>query len=429
MTAVELLGIEGIDEIEALDIEGSAIYRARQFRHNRLVAIKILDRSQEPLMPPARFDLRRSALRRFAAGEGVVSLYGHGVTSAGHRYLIMPYFRMGSLADQLNHGPMPWHRAAELVKRTAEVVAEGHGLRLALGNLKPSSVLLADASSPLVAVYGLATRRFDDGSPSYRAPEVGRGARPAAPADVYSLALILAALIAGRPPNRGSLSREFMTDVASLAPERIVEIIERGLAASPASRHPAADHLALALGRAIGGDEPSLASPSDSTAGDGPIDLDVLLGTQPPPPSDPPPPLIAATSPPPPPMPSADETAGLDPQANDSTIDDHQGRATEDGGTPATSDDDLPPDDDHPAPATGADNRSPMQQAGSLAVIGDTTRRLVLDVAAHSDPTPDQPPPPLLTDTNLGSASDQPPPPLLQPGDRPQVLQTTAGAH
>ncbi|MGF1598360.1 MAG: protein kinase [Acidimicrobiales bacterium] len=272
MTTAEELGIPGLEDVELLDIVGSRVIRARQPAHNRQVAVKILDPLQEPLLP-RRFDPRRKALKRFAAGPGVVAVLGAGTTAHGQPYLIMPYFRIGSLGDQLAHGPMPWHRASGLVVKAAEIVGRAHDLGVVLGDLTPSNILLADASSPLVAVYGMATRRFDDGSPTYHAPEAQPGAELLPAADVYSLSLVLAAVIAGRAPNRGTPSAEFRHRVAAMAPERIVDVIDRGLAESPRSRYVNARQFAVALSGAV--EEPG---PTGGTNDDTDFDLDEILG-------------------------------------------------------------------------------------------------------------------------------------------------------
>jgi len=274
MTTADDLAIRGIDEVEPLDVEGSAIFRGRQRTHNRQVAVKVLDPLQEPLLP-RRFDIRRKALNRFAEQPGVVPVYEVGSTVDGSTYLVMPYFRIGSLADQLSHGPTPWHRAAELVMQAARIVGRGHDLGVVLGDLKPSSILLADASSPLIALYGMATRRFDNGSPRYAAPEALRGVTPGPSADVYSLALTLAALIAGRPPNRGRPAPDFMAEVAALAPARIVDVIDQGLSENQANRYGTCNHLARALELALAA-EPEVSGGVEADAD--PIDWDSLLG-------------------------------------------------------------------------------------------------------------------------------------------------------
>ena len=274
--------IEGIDELASLDIDDSAIYRAREVRHHRLVAIKILDPICKPLLPPRRFHLRRRPLHAFAESDGVVPVYRVGTTGDGDRFLMMPYYRAGSLADQLAYGSTPWHASADLVARTAEILAAGHAAGVVLSGIKPSSILLADATTPLLAVYGMATRRIDD-RPCYRAPEVGRRGPATSAADVYSLGLTLAALIAGRPPGGGVRTRELTADLEAVAPARIVEVIARATEEAPERRIRTAGELAVALRAAIDGDRipeqpppPGTVSTTDRDAILDP-DLDLML--------------------------------------------------------------------------------------------------------------------------------------------------------
>ncbi|MEM9612682.1 MAG: hypothetical protein AAGA59_07105 [Actinomycetota bacterium] len=276
MTTAEDLGIQGLDDVEALDVDGSVIFRARQAAQGRDVVVKILDAFQEPLIP-RRFDLRRKALAKFAERSGVVPIYEVGTTPKGQQYLLMPHFTAGSLADRLAQGSMPWRQAVELFARTATVVAEAHDLGVVLGDLKPSSILLDDASSPSIAVYGMATRRFDDGRPSYAAPENQPGSPLTPTADVYSLCLSLAALIAGRHPGRGRPTYDFQAAYRSESPSWLVEVIDSGLSADPGDRQADARALSIALQNGL---RTPTEQPTNEPA-DAPgltLDLDGLLG-------------------------------------------------------------------------------------------------------------------------------------------------------
>lgn len=276
MTTAEDLGIQGLDDVEALDIDGSVIFRARQAAHSRDVVVKILDAFQEPLIP-RRFDLRRKALAKFAERSGVVPVYEVGTTPKGQQYLLMPYFAKGSLSDQLAEGPLPWRRAAELLARTAAIVAEAHDLGVVLGDLKPSSILVDDASSPTVAVYGMATRRFDDGRPSYTAPENKPGSPLTPTADVYSLCLTLAALISGRHPSRGLPTAEFRAAYRSECPAWLADVIDAGLAAEPAQRPSEGRALSIALNNGLRTETDAATDEPTETPGLT-LDLDELLG-------------------------------------------------------------------------------------------------------------------------------------------------------
>ncbi|MEL7208603.1 MAG: hypothetical protein AAGK32_10295, partial [Actinomycetota bacterium] len=154
-------------------------------------------------------------------------------------------------------------------------MAEAHELGLVLGDIKPSSILLTDGAEPSLAVYGMATRRFDDGRPSYGAPEVKPGASLTSAADVYSLCLTLAALIAGRSPNRGRPAADFLAAVADVAPAWLLDVVTTGLSISPDERYRDARVLAAALGTGLTAEteSPDAAPPSGLT-----LDLDDLLG-------------------------------------------------------------------------------------------------------------------------------------------------------
>jgi serine/threonine protein kinase len=281
-------GIEGIGDLVSLDIDGSAIFRAREIRHHRHVAIKILDPHGGPLAPARRFDPRRRPLHTFANSDGVVPAYRSGTTKDGDRFVMMPFYRAGSLADQLAHGSTPWHASAELIVRIAEILAPGHAAGVVLTGIKPSSILLADATTPLLAVYGMATRRYDDGRPNYRAPELGRGAAPTSASDVYSLGLTLAALIAGRPPEGSTRSSTLLAPVETAAPKRIVDVVARAIEEDPAVRHRSAGEFAVVLRAALGGDQIPDQPPPPGTAA--PFDLDEIL-----PPTAPPMPPISTS--------------------------------------------------------------------------------------------------------------------------------------
>ncbi|MGI9611499.1 MAG: protein kinase domain-containing protein [Acidimicrobiales bacterium] len=269
------LGIDGIDDLASLGIDGSAIFRAREVRHHRRVAIKILDSRRDPLVPRRRLDPRNRALQTFAQTAGVVPVYRTGTTSYGDRYLIMPLYRAGSLADQLAYGSTPWHASAALIAQIGEVLANGHARGVVLTGITPSSILLSNATSPVLAVYGMAMSHADDGRPSYRAPEIDRGGAKTAAADVYSLGLNLAALIAGRPPTETRACRNLLNEVDAVAPARIVDVLARATQEEPEDRYRAAGEFAVALRAAIDGDRILDAPPPPGT--DNSVDIDAIL--------------------------------------------------------------------------------------------------------------------------------------------------------
>jgi hypothetical protein len=251
MNSPSQLGIQGIEAIELVDERGSKLYRARQSWPDRVVAVKIIDPIARPLMPK-RLDPRRRALTRFAEHTGVMPVYEAGVSAQGDRYLIMPFYSRGSLADRLDPDRLPWPCAVELVVDAAEIVATAHDLRMGLGDLRPSRILVAEDDTPVIALYGMSAQPTSSAGP-FVAPEADGRSPSAPPADVYSLSAVLVALLSGRPPVPPESPLDLLDELDAAGsshaavPRPVLNVIEQGLARAPGSRPPDA----RALGRAL----------------------------------------------------------------------------------------------------------------------------------------------------------------------------------
>lgn len=86
---------------------------------------------------------------------------------------------------------LDWRSALSLIGHAAAVVGQLGLQRLALGCLRPSYIF-SDDDTVLVSCFGMSTRRFDDGTTQYSAPELQRDSECTPACDVYSLGLILA---------------------------------------------------------------------------------------------------------------------------------------------------------------------------------------------------------------------------------------------
>lgn len=127
-------------------------------------------------------------------------------------FLVLEYVKGGSLQALLDaSGPLPPERAVRLVLDVLEGLEAIHGAGLAHGDVKPANVLLDGRGRALLADLGAAQAlaRMDAdltltaspvvGSYATVAPEVLRGGRRTAAADVYSTGATLYRLLAGQP--------------------------------------------------------------------------------------------------------------------------------------------------------------------------------------------------------------------------------------
>src|SRR5262249_10127799 len=156
------------------------VYRARQLRLNRTVALKMI-LAGDHASPAARVRfLQEAEVVARLHHPHIVQVYALG-DHAGQPYIEMEYVEGGSLADRLDDPPWPAREAAGLLETLACAIHEAHRLGIVHRDLKPANVLLAAGGTPKVADFGLAKwmdvdsglTRTDHvlGSPSYMAPE------------------------------------------------------------------------------------------------------------------------------------------------------------------------------------------------------------------------------------------------------------------
>ncbi|HTU21256.1 MAG TPA: serine/threonine-protein kinase [Gemmataceae bacterium] len=201
----------GFELLERLrDGKTAVVYRARQERPARIVALKVLSGGW-----PSEEEARRRFEREIEAAAsqnhpGVVQLYEVG-SHEGHPFLVMEYCPGGNLAERLRGGPMPPRRAAELIETLARTLHAIHNKDLVHRDLKPANILFDDRGEPKIADFGVVKRLGSVdlptlagsilGTPPYMAPEQIKDSSAARPrCDLYALGAILYECLVGRPP-------------------------------------------------------------------------------------------------------------------------------------------------------------------------------------------------------------------------------------
>jgi len=186
------------------------VYKARQTRLNRLVALKMILAGQ--LASPD--DVKRFYTEAEAAANldhpGIVPIF-EVREQDGQHYFSMGYVEGQSLATRVAAGPLPPREAATLAREVAQSIQYAHDHGVIHRDLKPANILLDAKGRSKVTDFGLAKKLEGDsgltasgqimGTPSYMPPEQASGRLDVGPlADLYSLGAVLYHMLTGRPP-------------------------------------------------------------------------------------------------------------------------------------------------------------------------------------------------------------------------------------
>jgi len=255
---------------------GSAVvFRARDLKHGRDVALKVLRPELAASLGHERF-LKEVEIAARLSHPHIVPLHDSGV-EGGFVYYVMPYVSGGSLRTVLRtSGPLALGDAAWVTSQVADAIGYAHLTGVLHRDLKPENILLAGAhayvvdfgiAKALTAAAGDALTRtgFVLGTPGYMSPEQAAGLKDLdARTDVYGLACVVYEMLLGDVPGF------FVTDAAlrvgrlvdapaahrerlDALPGRIEQVLTRGLALRPDERWPTIGAFAAALADATNG--------------------------------------------------------------------------------------------------------------------------------------------------------------------------------
>ena len=187
------------------------VYKARQNRLNRLVALKmVLAGAHAGELQLARFHTEAEAVAKLQH-PNIVQIHEVG-DHEGLPYFSLEFVQGGSLSEVIDGKPRPPREAAALVEQLARAMAVAHQQGIIHRDLKSANVLLTHEGTPKITDFGLAKSLESDseltksgtlmGTPSYMSPEQARGENHAIGplSDLYSLGAILYELLTGRPP-------------------------------------------------------------------------------------------------------------------------------------------------------------------------------------------------------------------------------------
>ena len=254
----------------------SVVYRARDIRLNRTVAIKVLP-PELAYDPAIRTRFTREAQTSAQLSHAhIVPIYDVGERE-GIAYFVMALVSGGNLAALLAREPrQPIDEVRRLLSEVADALAYAHTRGVIHRDIKPDNILLdADSGRAIVTDFGIAraieagTRLTITGNalgtPQYMSPEQAVGEREVdGRSDIYSLGVVAYQMITGRLPFTGGNTMALLlkhvnerplpiVDLRPDAPKPLRDAIERALMKAPEDRWPTA----ASMRQAIMVDEPA----------------------------------------------------------------------------------------------------------------------------------------------------------------------------
>ncbi len=243
----------------------ATVYLARDLKHDRLVALKVLRPELAAALGGDRFP-REIAIIAQLSHPHILPLHDSG-QQGGYLYYVMPYVEGGSLRERLKRdGTLPVREAVRILREVADALAYAHEHGIVHRDIKPDNVMLSGRHA-LVTDFGVAkavsaasgekltTMGLALGTPAYMSPEQATGETDVDHrSDIYALGAMGYEMLTGEPPFERATAQAILsahvleapvdisTRYANLPPV-LGEVIMRCLKKDRADRWQTAEHM------------------------------------------------------------------------------------------------------------------------------------------------------------------------------------------
>jgi serine/threonine-protein kinase len=269
--------LEGRYRIERKLGEGgmATVYLARDEKHNRNVALKVLKPELAAVIGAERF-LAEIETTANLQHPHILPLHDSGEAD-GLLFYVMPYVEGESLRDRLDRDhQLGVDESVAIATKVAAALQAAHERGVIHRDIKPANILLSNGE-PLISDFGIALAvsaggagRLTEtglslGTPHYMSPEQATGDQNVGAAtDLYALGCVLYEMLVGEPPYTGSTPQAILgkiiqakpvsaTEVRQTVPANVDAVIRKALEKVPADRFRTATELSWWLRSAIRG--------------------------------------------------------------------------------------------------------------------------------------------------------------------------------
>jgi eukaryotic-like serine/threonine-protein kinase len=252
----------------------ATVYLARDVKHERNVALKVLNPELGAVLGVERF-LSEIRVTANLQHPNLLPLFDSGEAN-GLLFYVMPYIEGESLRARIDREKqLPIDDALHIAMSVAGALDYAHRHGVIHRDLKPENILMHEGE-PLVADFGIALAVSNAGgnritqtglslgTPQYMSPEQATGDRVIdGRTDIYSLGAVLYEMLTGEPPHSGTTAQAIIAKVLTdrprsirlsrdTVPAHVEAAIEKALAKLPADRWRSAHDFAAALaGKAV----------------------------------------------------------------------------------------------------------------------------------------------------------------------------------
>ena len=210
----------------------ATVYLARDVRHNRKVALKVLNPELGAVLGVERF-LAEIEVTANLQHPNLLPLFDSGEAN-GMLFYVMPFIEGESLRARLDREKqLPVDEAIRITTAIAGALDYAHRHKVIHRDLKPENILMLEGQ-PLVADFGIALAvskaggeritqtGLSFGTPQYMSPEQATGDRVVdGRTDIYSLGAMLFEMLVGDPPHHASTSQAIIAKVLTERPTNV----------------------------------------------------------------------------------------------------------------------------------------------------------------------------------------------------------------